>query len=92
MTKEVIKKFLEITRNKKKKCYKFFILAKSKLNSIHILIASINLDINHEKFRTVVNEKEKCEKTKKSIRMAKSNYQLSENNKNIRENNRDAVN
>ena len=36
-------------------------LAKSKLNSIKTLIsqALIDLDISHEEFKTIVNEKEK---------------------------------
>ena len=38
-------------------------LAKSKLNSIETLIshALIDLDITHEEFKTIVNEKEKYE-------------------------------
>ena len=45
-------------------------LAKSKLNSIETLMsqALINLDISHEEFKTIVNEKEKYEQTKESIR------------------------
>ena len=46
-------------------------LAKSKLNSIKTLVsqALINLEISHEEFKTVFNEKEKYEKMKESIRM-----------------------
>ena len=38
-------------------------LAKSKLNSIETLMsqALIDLDINHEEFKTIANEKEKYE-------------------------------
>ena len=39
LTTEIIKKLLSITRNKKKKHDKILILAKSKLNSIEILIS-----------------------------------------------------
>ena len=67
-------------------------LAKSKLISIETLIsqALIDLEISHEKFKTIVNEKEKHEKMKENIRMIKSSHELSENNKNIRENNENA--
>ena len=49
------------------------ILAKSKLNSIETLIsqALIYLEISHEEFKTIVNEKEKYEKIKEDIRMIK---------------------
>ena len=63
-------------------------LAKSKLNSIETLIskALIDIEISHEEFKTIVNEKEKCERMKENIRMMKSSDELSENNKSIREN------
>ena len=49
-------------------------LAKSKLNSIETLMsqALIDLGISHEEFKTIVNEKEKYEKMKESIRNIKS--------------------
>ena len=55
----IIKKVLEITRNKKKRHNKIVMLAKSKLNSIETLIsqALIYLEISHEEFKTIVNEK-----------------------------------
>ena len=55
-------------------------LAKSKLNSIETLKsqALIDLEISHEEFKTIVNEKEKYEKMKEDIRMIKSS---NENNK-----------
>ena len=65
------KKLLEITRNNKKKHNKIAVLAKSKFNSIETLISNI------------VNEKEKYERIKKSIRTMKSGVGLSENNKSI---------
>ena len=63
-------------------------LAKSKLNSIETLIsqALIDLEISHEEFTAMVNEKEKYEKMKESIKMVKSIDELIENNKNIRKN------
>ena len=46
-------------------------LAKSKVNSIEVLIsqALTDLEISHEEFKTIVNEKEKYEKMKEDIRM-----------------------
>ena len=59
-------------------------LAKSKLNSIETLIsqALIDLEITHEEFKTIVNEKEKYEQMKEDIRNIKSNDKLSENSRN----------
>ena len=63
-------------------------LGKSKLNSIETLISqtSIDLEISHEEFKTVVNEKEKYRRMKESIRIMESSDELSGNNKSIREN------
>ena len=67
-------------------------LAKSKLNSIETLMsqALIDLDISHEEFKTIVNEKEKYEQMKESIRKTKSRDKLSENSRDIKENNGNA--
>ena len=56
------------------------ILAKSKLNSIETLIsqALIYLEISHEEFKTIVNEKEKYEKMKEDIRMIRGSDELNE--------------
>ena len=45
-------------------------LAKSKLNSIETLIsqALIDMDISHEKFVTILNEKDKYERMKDNLR------------------------
>ena len=74
LTTGIIKKLLTVTRKKKKKHNKTAMLAKSKLNSIETLMsqALIDLDISHEEFKTIVNEKEKYEKMKESIRNIKS--------------------
>ena len=55
-------------------------LAKSKLNSIETLISQAlkHLNISHEEFKTIVNEKEKYEQMKESIRNTKSRDELSE--------------
>ena len=67
-------------------------LAKSKLNSTETLMsqALIELDISHEEFKTIVNEKRKYEQMKESIRNTKSRDELSGNSKDIRENSRNA--
>ena len=49
-------------------------LAQSKLNSIGTLMsqALIDLDISHEEFKTILNEKEKYDQMKESIGNTKS--------------------
>ena len=71
LTTVIIKKLLSITRNKKKKHDKILILAKSKLNSIETLVsqALIDMEIRHEEFITVLNEKDKSEKMKENVRL-----------------------
>ena len=84
LTTGIIKKLLKITRKHKK----IVMLAKSKLNSTETLMfqALIDLDISHEGFKTIVNEKEKYEQMNKRIRNTKSRDELSENSRDIREN------
>ena len=79
---------LKVTRKKKKKHNKIVMLAKNKLNSIETLMsqALIDLDISHEKFKTIVNEKENYEQMEKSIRNTKMD-ELNEDSRDIRENN-----
>ena len=59
LTTGIVKKLLNITRNKKKKHDKILMLAKSKLNSIETLIsqALIDMDISHEEFISILKEK-----------------------------------
>ena len=61
LTTGIVKKLLNITRNKKKKHDKILMLAKSKLNSIETLIsqALIDLDISYEEFIRILKEKDK---------------------------------
>ena len=56
-------------------------LAKSKLNSTETFMsqALIDLDISHEEFKTIVNEKEKYDQMKESIRNKKGKSELREN-------------
>ena len=59
VAKEIIKILLKITRNKKKKHDNILMLAKSKLNSIEILISKAlnGMEISHEKFTIILNKK-----------------------------------
>ena len=59
LTTGIVKKLLNITRNKKKKHDKILMLAKSKLNSIETLVsqALIDLEISHEEFNRIMKEK-----------------------------------
>ena len=75
LTTELIKKLLSTTRDKNKKHDEILVLAKSKLNSIESLVsqALIDMEISHEKYITIWNEKEKFEKMKDIITIKKSN-------------------
>ena len=70
LTTGLIKKLLNMTRNKRKKHYKILMLAKSKLNCIETLVsqALIDMEISHEEFITILKEKDKYEKMKDSLR------------------------
>ena len=61
LTTGIIKKLLSTTRSKKKKHDKILMLAKSKLSSIEALVsqALIDMEISHEEFITILNEKSK---------------------------------
>ena len=65
----IIKKLLNMTINKKKKHDQLLMLAKSKFNSIETLIsqALIDLDISHEEFIMILNEKDKYERMKYNL-------------------------
>ena len=69
LTTEVIKKLLNMTINKKKNRDQLLMLAKSKFSSIETVIsqALINLDISHEEFITILNEKDKYERMKYNL-------------------------
>ena len=78
LTTGIVKKLLNITRNKKKKHDKILMLAKSKLNSIETLIsqALIDLDISHEEFITILKEKDKYERMKENLRSENKEYKI----------------
>ena len=74
----IVKKLLNITRNKKKKHDKILMSAKSKLNNMETLIseALIDMDISHEKFVTILKEKDKYEKMKENLRSENEEYKI----------------
>ena len=69
ITTGIIKKLLDITRNKKKKHDKILMLAKSKFNSIEPSISQAlgDLDISHEEFIMILKEKDWYEKMKYNL-------------------------
>ena len=69
LTTGIIKKLLNMTINKKKKHDQLLMLAESKFNSIETLIsqALIDLDISHEEFIMILNEKDKYERIKYNL-------------------------
>ena len=66
LTTGITKNLLKETIKKKNKHSKIIILARSKSNSIERLMsqALIDLDISHEEFKRIVNEKEKHDQMK----------------------------
>ena len=70
LTTGIVKKLLGITRKKEQKHHKILMLAKSKLNSINILIsqALIDMDISREEFITILKEKDRYEMMKENLR------------------------
>ena len=78
LTTGTVKKWLNITINKKKKHDKILMLAKSKLNSIETLIfqALIDLDISHKEFIKILREKDKYEQMKENLRSENEEYKI----------------
>ena len=78
ITTGIVKKLLNITRHEKKKHVKILMLAESKLNSIETLIsqALIDMEISHEEFTTILNEKDKYEKMKDNLRSENEKYKI----------------
>ena len=62
----MIKILLKITRNKKELYDKILMLAKSKLNSVEKLISKAlnDMEINHEEFIIILDEKDKYDNMK----------------------------
>ena len=58
---------MSATRNKKKKHDKILALAKSNVNSIETLVsqALVDMEVSHNEFTLILNEKDKMRKWKK---------------------------
>ena len=69
LTTIIVKKILNITRNKKKKHDNILMLAKSKLNSIV-------MDLSHEEFVKILKEKNKDEKMKENLRSKNEEHKI----------------
>ena len=94
LTTGIIKKLLKITRKKKKKQSKTSMLAKTKLNSIETLMsqALIDLEITHEEFKTIVDEKQRYQQMKQNIRNIKSSDEKDKLSENTRDNKKNIEN
>ena len=66
----MVKKLLSITSSKKKKHDKVLIFAKSKLNSIETIVsqALVDMEICHEEFIGIFQEKGNYKKMKENVR------------------------
>ena len=75
----VNKSLLRITKNRKKKHNKIIALAKSKLNTIDMLLSSALNDskISHEEFSNIIAEKNMYENMKENIKEIKEEEQKS---------------
>ena len=71
----------EYSKKKKEKHDKILMLAKSKLNSVEKLISQAlnDMEIIHEEFITIFEEKDKCERIKDNLRSESKKY-MSNNN------------
>ena len=69
IAKGIMKILLETTRNKKEKHDKILMLAESKLNSIEKLVSKAlhDMEISHEEFTIILDEKDKYERMKYKI-------------------------
>ena len=69
LTTGIVKKLLNITRNKKKKHDKILMLAKSKLDSIETLVSQelIDMEISHEEFNAIIRAKQKYERVMENV-------------------------
>ena len=82
ITTDVVKKILNIMREKKKKHNEIITLARNKLSIIETLIsqALTNFDIIHEEFSKIIYEKNNYEQIRDNIRSVKSITDLNKEN------------
>ena len=78
LTRGIVKKLLNITRNKKKKHNQILMLAKSKLNSIETVIsqALTDMDKSNKKLVTILKEKDKYKKMKENLTRENEKYKI----------------
>ena len=78
LTTGIVKKLLNVTRDKKKNYDKMLMLAKSKLSSTETLIseALIDRNISHEEFVTILKENDKYKKMKQNLRCQNEEYKF----------------
>ena len=78
LTTGIAKKLLSTTRKKTKKHDKTVMLGKSKLSSIETLVsqALIDMEIGHEEFIKILQEKDKYEKMKDNLRTENEKYKI----------------
>ena len=77
LTTGIVKKLLNITRNKKKKHDKILMLNKSKLNSIETISqVLIDVEIIHEEFIRILKEKDKYERMKENLWSENEEYKI----------------
>ena len=75
-TTGIVKKVLNITRNKKKKNDKILMLAKSKLSSIETWISQVLIDLDIEEFIRIFKEKNQYEKMKENLKSKNEKYKI----------------
>ena len=82
ITTGVVRRFLNITRKKKKKHNKIIALARSKLNIIENLIsqALIDFEITHEEFSKIIYEKNNYEQIIDNVKSVKNVDDLNKEN------------
>ena len=70
ITAGIIKKLLSTTIKKKKKHDQILMLAKSKYNSIEVLISQAlnDIDISHKEFITILKKKDRYERMKEDVK------------------------
>ena len=79
----IIKRLLKTTQSKKKKHDKILMLAKNKFNNIESLVSQsfIDMEISHEVFIPILNEKDEYEKMKENVRNFSEKWEEKQENR-----------
>ena len=82
LTTGIVKKLLNITRNKNKKHDKILMWDKNKLNSIETLISQAlnDMEISHKQYITILKEKDKYERMKDILKSKNKKYMSNNTN------------